>query len=71
MVGTLEIGADDGRVRFALPSGLAMVVANSVAWPVDGPAGRRVGRSDAWLTPTQGRVAAVGNDAFGLRLRAA
>jgi hypothetical protein len=71
MVGTLEIGADDGRVRFTLPSALALVVANSAAWPVEGPVGRRDGRADVWLTPTRGKVAAVGNDAFGLGLRAA
>ena len=31
MVRTLEIGADDGRVRFTLPTALAMVVANTAA----------------------------------------
>ncbi len=70
MVGALEIGEDDGQVRITLPSALATVMASSAAWPMEGPVGRLDGRADGWLRPMQRRVAAVGNDAFELKLRA-
>lgn len=71
LVGKLEVGADDGRVRFTLPRALAEVAARSVVWPVEGPRVLPDGRADLWLTPTRGKVAVVGNDSFGLGLRAA
>jgi hypothetical protein len=71
MLGKLEVGADDGRVRFTVPRALAEVAAANVAWPVEGPRVLPDGRADLWLTPTRGKVAVVGNERFGLGLRAA
>jgi hypothetical protein len=71
MVGKLEVGADDGRVRFTMPRALAELAAANGAWPVEGPRVLPDGRADLWLTPTRGKLAVVGNERFGMGLRAA
>ena len=71
MVGSLEVGADDGKVRLTLPAALGLLAAKGSTAPIEGPVGRPDGRVDLWLTPIRGRVLKVGAEPVRLGVRAA